>query len=364
MVSVNRLSRKGPPKGEKAAMPLPVTAPIEAFAPPSTEPLPLSFAESILTAEELDKLEIPARESLVGSWWKEGASGFIFGERGKGKTWMSMHLARCLAEGRACGEWMVPRARCVLYVDGEMALDALRERDRALSQSGVSKLHFLSHYQHFEKKGLGLNLTEPDAQKALLGECEKLKIEVLFLDNLSCLFSGVRENEADSWELISGWLLNFRRRGIAVCIVHHAGRNAAHMRGTTRREDAAFWVMSLASPMSEEDCLSGWKARFVSRFTKDREGSSEDRGPFEWVFETPAEGAQTTVRWKSIDNLGSFVQCVEDGLDTCGMLAEELHLSKGAVSKLAKKAASQQLINIVGEGNQRRYVPVAKSPYS
>jgi len=64
------------------------------------------------------------------------------------------------------------------------------------------------------------------------------------------------------------------------------------VRGTTRREDAAFWVMSLASPVSEGESPSGRKARFVSRFTKDREGNEEDRGPFEWVFETPTEACR------------------------------------------------------------------------
>jgi len=65
MVNVNRVSRKGPPKGGKSALVLPVTVPIEEVAPPSTKPPPLSFAESILTAEELDKLEIPQRERLA-----------------------------------------------------------------------------------------------------------------------------------------------------------------------------------------------------------------------------------------------------------------------------------------------------------
>ena len=66
----------------------------------------------------------------------------------------------------------------------------------------------------------------------------------MFLDNLSCLFSGIKENDADAWELVLPWLLEMRRNRIAVIIVAHAGRNG-YMRGTSRREDAAFWIIQL-----------------------------------------------------------------------------------------------------------------------
>ena len=68
--------------------------------------------------------------------------------------------------------------------------------------------------------------------------------KVVFLDNLSCLFSGVKENDADAWEVVLPWFLTLRRHRISVVVVHHSGRNK-EMRGTSRREDAAFWVIRL-----------------------------------------------------------------------------------------------------------------------
>jgi hypothetical protein len=91
---------------------------------------PGAFSSSILTASELDALVIPPRESLVGTWWFTGALGFLFGPRGLGKTWLAVHLARCLAEGRDCGPWKIAKKRNVLYVDGEMPLAALRDQIR------------------------------------------------------------------------------------------------------------------------------------------------------------------------------------------------------------------------------------------
>lgn len=50
------------------------------------------------------------------------------------------------------------------------------------------------------------------------------------------------------------------------------------MRGTSRREDAAFWVMRLDSS-NVDDVVPG--ARFVGQFTKYREGEESERGPWQ-----------------------------------------------------------------------------------
>jgi len=361
MLDVNQLQKAGAAdESGKPLMESPQVVPIEHFGVVSDGAAPLlSFAKSILTADALDKLEIPKRECLVGSWWRTGALGFIFGQRGLGKTWMSIKLACCLAEGCDCGPWSVPQPRRVLYVDGEMPLESLRERERALTSSRSPNLYFLSHYQHFANTGLGINLAEAAAQKALLDECERLKIEVLFLDNLSCLFSGVRENEADDWELVYPWLGALRNRGVSVCMVLHAGVDALRPRGSTRREDAAFWVIGVTAPKSEEDSQAKFSVSFATSFTKNREGSTEDEGPWKFTFETMAEGEPTTIRHSLEGNLEVFIQMLKDGLDSCKDIAEAMNVGKDVVSKLAKKAEAKRLIKIEGSGNQRRYVYIA-----
>jgi hypothetical protein len=317
----------------------------------STDPEQISafsFLPSVLSAAELEILEIPARECLVGTWWREGAQGFLYGPRGLGKTWLGFHLARCLAEGRNCGPWKITKARRTLYVDGEMPLDGLRERDRALREQPDAPLLVLSADQHFRKAGRGLNLTAPESQAALLETCKAHKIEVLFLDNLSCLFSGIRENDADDWGSVQPWLMTMRRMGIAVCIIHHSGRNGAHMRGTTKREDASSWVMGLAAPSMPDDTGG---ARFVGRFTKNREGDETEAGPWQWTFQT--EDGKTTIRHERMEHLEMFLQHVRDGLSSCKDIAEEMNVSKGTVSKWAKRAADKKLIRI---DDKRGYV--------
>jgi len=45
--------------------------------------------------------------------------------------------------------------------------------------------------------------------------CVEKAIKVLIIDNLSCLVSGVKENDADAWEILLAWLLDLRRRRTA-----------------------------------------------------------------------------------------------------------------------------------------------------
>jgi len=301
------------------------------------------LSTSLLLADDLATVEIVPRENLCGTWFRQGDLGFVFGPRGLGKTWLALDMARGLAEGRAVGPWPVSKARRVLYIDGEMPLDGIRDRDTAL-RGGDGGLFVLNHEWLFQKTGCVLNLSDRSAQSSILELCKLQKIEVVLLDNLSCLFSGVAENDADAWEMVLPWLLEFRRRKIAVIIVHHANRTGKEMRGTSRREDAAFWVLRLdAMPDHTKD---GDGARFISRFTKTRQGTGEETEPLEWLYQT--DGVRTRAAFRKVATIEVFKQWIRDGLTSCSDIAEEMGLSKGAVSKLAKRGQDAGWLRVDG----------------
>ncbi len=286
---------------------------------------------AVLSTSELDALDIPIREKLLGDWFRESDLGFIYAPRGVGKTWLSLHMARALATGSACGPWAAGAPTPVLYIDGEMPLDEIRSRDQALRDGKQDGYYLLSHQHFFDKTKKAFNLSDPDTQREIIELCEKRGFRTIFLDNLSTLFGRVRENAADDWrDFVEGWFLELRRRKIAVVVIAHAGRNGL-MRGTSKREDAAFWVIQL-DPVNE----GGEGAKFISRFTKQR-NAPEDPPPFEWHFE-PSENNQIRVTYQEADPLQIFRQWIVDGLTSCREIAEEMGVSKGTVSKLAKKA--------------------------
>lgn len=307
---------------------------------------------STKSASGIAALGLPPREPVLGDWLKEGDTGFLYAPRGLGKTWMSMFIASAVANGRQAGPWKVHGARKVVYIDGEMALDGMLERMEGM-QSGEN-LTVLNHEVLFHLGNKTLNLADRATQDALTAYLVEAGAGMLVLDNLSCLCAGMEENNSDDWELVLHWLLALRRLKIVVLIVHHAGRNG-DMRGTSRREDAAFWMLKL-DYSDEAKSGASRMAKFVSMFTKER-NSGREQMPYEWTFETDSAGV-VRVGYKQADPLAVFRSWVEFGLSNATAIAEAMGLSTGYVSKLAKKAVGAGWLQVKG----RKYVIVSSDP--
>jgi putative DNA primase/helicase len=258
----------------------------------------------------------------------------IYAYRGVGKTWFALGIAKALSNGGSFGPWKAHRPTKVLYVDGEMPADLMRQRDRGF---GNGQLSFLNHEILFDRTQKVLNITNPEAQNAIMDLCINRGIEVVMLDNLSTLASGMKENDAFAWEQVNNWLLQFRRHRIAVILIHHAGRNG-EARGTSKREDATFWVIALNDAKKQADDRSG--ARFVSLFTKPSRNTQEDVPAYEWGVTTDPNGA-VKITFKPAQSLDVFRRCLEEGLSDNRQIAEEMRISPGQTSKLFKKACDQ-----------------------
>ena len=306
------------------------------------ETLVAAFEACTVTAEALREKKIPERPKLLGEWLRHGDLGFIFAPRGRGKTWLSMAVAKALAKGQGAmvGGWIAQDAQQVLYVDGEMNLDQTSAREKALKEDTLGRLKFLHHDLLFLEKAKSLNLTDPLTQTALSRYIVKNGTTVLMMDNLSSLFYGLKENEADSWELVLPWLLDLRRKGITVIIVHHSGTDGSRMRGTTKREDHAHWVMRLDSPKGGE---ADFGARFLANFTKIRNCPPNAVPPIEFYFKPDgtADG-EVTVEWAVIDSLEQFRLTLEQfGTANATEISEETGFSKGYVSKLSRQGVRE-----------------------
>jgi AAA domain/CHC2 zinc finger len=302
--------------------------------------------ESVITASELRGLDLVRRRKLLGDWFCEGDLGFIFAFRGVGKTWLALGIAQALSTGGKLGAWQAHERVKVLYVDGEMPPDLMRSRSEGL-QATNANLHFLNHEILFERAGRVLNIANPEVQRAITERCTTTGAKVLMLDNLSTLASGVRENEADSWEQVNNWLLDLRRRKIAVLIIHHAGRSG-EMRGTSKREDNVFWIIALDDAKKNVDDKRG--ARFISRFTKPSRNTQEEVPAYEWHFLTDEATGAVSIGCKQAQTMDVFRQLIEDGVTDCSDLAEEMKVSKGTISKWAHKAIREGWLRKEGRG--------------
>jgi hypothetical protein len=302
-----------------------------------------AFSTGSIPFTQLKSIGIPPRRKIVGDWFCEADLSFVYAPRGLGKTWFSLGLAAAIVGKATFGPWPVHDHAPVLYVDGEMPLESLEQRIAGMGAD--DDLSVLSHEGLFHKTGKVLNLTDPEAQDAITRLCHRDGIKVLILDNISCLFNGMKENGADEWEMVLPWLLTLRRHRIAIVIVAHAGRNG-QMRGTSRREDAAFSVLKLEEAQDAGTLKEG--ARFILRFTKDRNSKSEQPA-MEWTFTTGDDG-KVSISTKEADGLAVMIEWVRDGLTGAREIAAEMGMSPGAVSKMAKRAIEAGRLRKEGRG--------------
>ncbi|MGA7124935.1 MAG: hypothetical protein WBZ19_01405 [Chthoniobacterales bacterium] len=96
-----------------------------------------------------------------------------------------------------------------------------------------------------------------------------------------------------------------------VVIVHHSGRGGREMRGTSRREDVAFWIIRLEEKRDITEQRAG--ARFISVFTKQR-NTPEEVPAYEWIIQ-PVEGTDEIII--SAEEAGStdvVLQWIRDNL--------------------------------------------------
>lgn len=235
------------------------------------------------------------REPVLGPWLLSQGTALVYAWRGVGKTSLLLGVAFAIATGSAFLRWKAPRARRVLYIDGELPGAELADRLRraaAMLPSGVTPpdndmLRVIT--PDTQDALYAPNLASEDAQRNLAAHLEG--VDVVIFDSISTLWRG-DENEAESWDSTQSFVLQLRQRGLAVVLVHHAGK-AGTQRGTSKREDIMDTVVKLSRPEGH-DPADG--AHFKIEFEKNRHFWGDGARTFEaWIEQPTGAGAP---RWR------------------------------------------------------------------
>lgn len=297
---------------------------------------PVSF--STVTLASLMRETLPRRELILSPIIPKRGLAMLFAGRGTGKTHVALGMAWSVATGGKFLRWHAKEPRRVLYVDGEMPQEALQERATTLAAStGLEppdESFFTLLAMDRQALGVSINLAKPEHQAAVE---EKLAgVEFMVIDNVSTLVNGGRENDAESWDAMQGWLLQLRRRGVSVLLVHHAGRGD-NARGTSKREDVLDTVIHLRRP-DDYDIEEG--ARFECHLTKARGVFGEDALPFEAQLHV-SNGADLWVckvlrdrEMERVEEMTREEMSVRD-------IASELGLSKSKVQRMQTKLRAE-----------------------
>ena len=76
--------------------------------------------------------DFPAKDLLLTPWLRRRDLAMVHAWRGVGKTYFALGVAYAVAGGGSFLGWEAPRARKVLYLDGEMPGAAIKERLAAI----------------------------------------------------------------------------------------------------------------------------------------------------------------------------------------------------------------------------------------
>jgi hypothetical protein len=226
----------------------------------------------VVTAPDLIGLDVPDRQHLIEPFIVEGGLHMLYAERGLGKTWLALKLALSVAAGTAFFTYEVPGARQVLYVDGEMSLGELKDRIAKLAPSPPTTLRLLPSELLF-REARPLNINGEEDQGRIIELIDRLEAEgakpaLIVFDNLSSLSAGGDENDNTALDSLLRWLVFLRHKGIAVLLVHHAGKSG-DQRGASRREDLLDTSIRLKRP-DDDDGHRPEGAEFIMEFTKTR----------------------------------------------------------------------------------------------
>ena len=160
-----------------------------------------------MTAADFVSLKLTPRGKIIEPFLPERGLAEIYARTGVGKTTFALTLATGVALGEDFKTWRINRPWNVLYIDGEMSAAEMQSRAQAAAQYFGCDANDIENFRlicHDLEDGLpdigsdeGQDWFERDVQWA----------DIIFLDNISCLWWSGRENDADAWSVIQQWLL-------------------------------------------------------------------------------------------------------------------------------------------------------------
>lgn len=286
---------------------------------------------------EFLSMDLPERGFLLEPVIPTQGIVILYAPRGIGKTFTALSMSLAVAGGLSLYNWRASKPSKVLYVDGEMPAITMQERLKALAcgmaapESAMRNLSLIT--PDMQNRPMP-DLVTAAGQKAL--EPFLSDIDLLVLDNISTLCRTGKENESQSWQPMQTWLLDLRRRGIAVLLVHHAGKSG-DQRGTSAREDIMDTVISLRRP-KVYNMAEG--ARFQIHLTKARSITGKDALP----FEVHLKSENNILHWDIFEiqeaELEQLKKLLSEGY-SIRECAEEMGLSKSTAHRLKKKLEAE-----------------------
>ena len=242
------------------------------------QPNKTNHADLCLTLDQWDARELPERHFLLGSIFTTTTRAMLSARTGLGKTHLGFAFGFAIGAATSFCHWRARRGARVLIVDGEMAVELVKERLADVEKrTGCrpSTVYVLCK----EDVANMPPLDTLEGQRWLDALIESLGgIDFLILDSVMALTTGdLREEE--SWKPVIPWMLSLTKRRIGVLWINHTGHDATRSYGTSTRE----WQLDVVMIAEEVDDPDADIALRLT-FTKARQRRPETREDFETVI--------------------------------------------------------------------------------
>jgi putative DNA primase/helicase len=298
-----------------------------------------------INVRDLLSLDIPPRQMILAPIIPAQGLVMLYAPRGLGKTHVALSIAYTVAHGTQIfnGKWHCEKARKVLFIDGEMPVNALQERISNIVAGTEGELidyDFLQFITPDLQHEIGIpDLATSEGQSHL--EKHLNDVDLLVLDNLSALCRNGRENESESWIPIQDWLLKLRRQGKSVLFVHHSNK-MGNQRGTSKKEDLLDTVVVLRKP-TDYEAKQG--ARFEVHYEKTRGFYGEEAVPFEATLQNHNGTTFWQVRDLEDYQVEKIIGLSKEGLSQRD-IAQELGISASTVNRTLKRSKAEGRLNV------------------
>lgn len=299
--------------------------------------------DNVDVLSEFMQIDFPKRDWLLYPFIQEKGTAMLYARTGIGKTYMAMSIALAVSAGKSFLNFRVDNPHKVLYIDGEMAADEVKDRFVSLSKGmGINPLQNENLFiwtPDRQKDYIMPNLIKDSGQRAIDDFLNTNPVDLVILDNLSVLCNGIRENDAESWANFQEWLLSLRRRNFAVLEIQHAGKGGDY-RGSSKQQDLLNYVVELKRP---ENHKKSDGARFEIHFEKTRGLRGDATESYEAQLQDTNDGGlswyTSDIHSEKADKKQSEkekVLALSEQRLTQQEIADEMELSIGKVNKLLR----------------------------
>jgi KaiC/GvpD/RAD55 family RecA-like ATPase len=278
----------------------------------------------------------------------------IVGASGVGKTMFGLAIAGAISTSNGLlGMPSVGGARPVLYVEGELPASDIQIRINGMFEAIGKKYingnnFFVSSLQQQLKvndRGFTPIQTEQgliEIENAIV-EIKKRtgKMPVVFIDNISCLASGLKENDADAWSPIINKFVKWKNMGSTVFYFHHLNKGNDSS-GSTMQHRTIDMVIRMRKPDNKQK-IKTFETQGVQAIVDFPKWRLHDNSKYAAEHMLICEDW----KWQKMPVLTSdeadIIKMVNDGLDVKEM-SEKVSLAEKTIYKKIKKLKDEGVI--------------------